>query len=75
MSSDTRDPVHEAAVWNNAGEGASAAGGELLQTTDIPVTDIAFSVGFSSSSYFCRVFKSAYKMCPQGYRTAGEDVR
>jgi AraC-like DNA-binding protein len=45
--------------------------GELLQTTDMPVTDIAFSVGFSSSSYFCRVFKSAYKVCPQGFRAAG----
>ncbi len=40
----------------------------LLCTTDKSVTEIAYSVGFSSSAYFDRVFKKHYKLSPAKYR-------
>lgn len=33
---------------------------ELLQTTNQPIGDIAFSVGFSNIAYFARCFKEKY---------------
>lgn len=41
---------------------------KLLETTEIPVTDIALMVGFSNVSYFIRSFKSAYGTSPLKYR-------
>lgn len=35
-----------------------------------PISDIAFSWGFSSSAHFCRLFKSRYEMSPREWRAA-----
>lgn len=35
-----------------------------------PISDIAFSWGFSSSAHFCRLFKSRYGMSPSQWRAA-----
>jgi len=40
----------------------------LLTSTDLPCERIAELVGFSSSSYFSKVFKEQTQMSPQGYR-------
>ncbi|MBN2533690.1 MAG: helix-turn-helix transcriptional regulator [Spirochaetales bacterium] len=40
----------------------------LLKETDRNITDIAMILGFSSSSYFFQVFKSAYNISPTDYR-------
>ncbi len=42
----------------------------LLETTDTPVTDLAFNLGFSSSSYFCTVFKKFTGISPHQYKKA-----
>lgn len=42
---------------------------ELLSTTDESVTSIAYSVGFSSASYFCKQFKKNLGCSPHEYRS------
>jgi len=42
---------------------------ELLLTTDRPITDIAFDVGFESSQYFSKVFKQIMGVTPRNYRS------
>ncbi len=42
--------------------------GQLLRESTMNVTDIAFEVGFSDSSYFGRQFKKEYGMTPTQYR-------
>ena len=40
----------------------------LLKTTDDSITDIAYQLGFSSSNYFCSVFKKTLSYSPAAYR-------
>ena len=41
---------------------------EFLKRTDMTVAEIAYAVGFASSSYFCKQFKLVYKTSPKQYR-------
>lgn len=41
---------------------------KLLKTTDLPIPEIADSVGFTDYNYFSRVFKNTYKKPPKSYR-------
>ena len=41
---------------------------QLLQDTDIPVTEIAMQSGYQNVSYFIRTFKKAYGVSPLKYR-------
>lgn len=41
---------------------------ELLQDVDVPVTEIAFIVGYQSSQSFARVFRQQMGMSPNDYR-------
>ncbi|MEN0062899.1 MAG: helix-turn-helix transcriptional regulator [Myxococcota bacterium] len=41
---------------------------ELLNTTDLPIGDIAYQLGFSSSSHLARVFREAMGVTPGAYR-------
>lgn len=45
---------------------------ELLAATDEPVTDLAYRLGWSSSNYFCTVFKKYTGMTPLQYRRLRE---
>ncbi|WP_178020934.1 AraC family transcriptional regulator [uncultured Paenibacillus sp.] len=40
----------------------------LLRETELPVTDIAYRVGYQSVTHFGRVFKKAKAVSPQSYR-------
>lgn len=40
----------------------------MLINTDVPITDLCFEAGFSSLSYFYRVFKAATGMPPSDFR-------
>ena len=42
----------------------------LLESTDIPVTEIAYAVGFGDASYFIKLFKEKYGVSPYKYRKA-----
>ena len=41
---------------------------QLLQDTDIPVTDVAMQSGYQNVSYFIRIFKKTYGVSPLKYR-------
>lgn len=43
---------------------------ELLETTDLPVTEIALEVGYSSNQVLARVFLKHMRMSPTDYRQA-----
>ncbi|MCY7597333.1 helix-turn-helix domain-containing protein, partial [Bacillus altitudinis] len=40
----------------------------LLQKTDLNITEIAYQVGFSSTSYFISIFKRVKNTTPLSYR-------
>ncbi|WP_219838559.1 helix-turn-helix domain-containing protein [Paenibacillus sp. R14(2021)] len=40
----------------------------LLETKDIPISEISFKSGFNDSNYFTRQFTKAYGMSPKAYR-------
>ena len=44
------------------------AGAEMLDTTSMPVSDIAKKLGFSSSTFFTRTFKQYMHTTPTAYR-------
>lgn len=46
---------------------------ELLETTDLPVTEIAQEVGYSSNQVLARVFLKHRRMSPSEYRRAARD--
>jgi AraC family transcriptional regulator len=46
---------------------------ELLETTDLPVTEIAFEVGYSSNQVLARLFLKHRHMTPSDYRRAVRD--
>ncbi len=41
---------------------------QLLQTSDLSITEIAFAVGFSGSSYFSETFRKCFGNSPKEYR-------
>lgn len=41
---------------------------ELIRTSNMTITEIVYSVGLSSRSYFSKIFKSKYKMSPKHYQ-------
>jgi AraC-like DNA-binding protein len=40
----------------------------LLSATELPITDIAFELNYSSSQYFATVFRRLAGITPQAYR-------
>ncbi len=46
---------------------------ELLERTDLPITEIAFEVGYSSNQVLARVFLKHRRMSPTDYRRAVRD--
>lgn len=47
---------------------------ELLQSTQLPVADVAENSGFNNLSYFMRMFKKYYGKTPTEYRRCGESA-
>ncbi len=43
----------------------------LLLTTNMKISDVSKSVGFSNVSYFCKVFQTEYNVTPEAFRQAG----
>lgn len=40
----------------------------LLSTTELPMDEIAYQVGYKNTSFFCRAFKQHYHVTPANYR-------
>ncbi len=47
---------------------------ELLNTTDMTVTEISFEVGFCGSSYFCESFKKVFGCSPLQFRKSLRNI-
>ncbi|WP_416444360.1 helix-turn-helix domain-containing protein [Leeuwenhoekiella sp. A16] len=41
---------------------------ELIKTTDFSISEIVYSVGFTSRSYFSKIFKNKYNTTPKAYQ-------
>ncbi|WP_299399610.1 AraC family transcriptional regulator [uncultured Gelidibacter sp.] len=41
---------------------------DMLRNTDLNVSEIVYSVGLTSRSYFCRIFKKRFKCSPKSYQ-------
>ncbi|MNR67146.1 Arabinose operon regulatory protein [compost metagenome] len=41
---------------------------DLLHNSEMPVTSIAYAVGFQDPSYFARAFKQHFGCCPSEFR-------
>ncbi|TPN84457.1 helix-turn-helix transcriptional regulator [Aquimarina algicola] len=42
---------------------------KLIQTTDLTISEIVYSVGLTSRSYFCKIFKKKYRFSPKEYKS------
>ncbi len=40
----------------------------LLRTTEMNVSEVVYSIGFTSRSYFCKIFKGKYRCSPKAYK-------
>jgi signal transduction histidine kinase/ligand-binding sensor domain-containing protein/CheY-like chemotaxis protein/AraC-like DNA-binding protein len=47
---------------------------ELLEKSDLTVSQIAYMTGFASPNYFARTFKAKYKMIPSDYANVHKNV-
>ncbi len=41
---------------------------KLIMNTDLTISEIVYSVGLTSRSYFCKIFKKKYKCSPKEYK-------
>ncbi len=58
------------ALWDYVNGYRVARARELLEHSDLTVTEIAFTVGFNDSSYFSRVFRKETGLSPAAYRAS-----
>ncbi|MDY0780116.1 AraC family transcriptional regulator [Tenacibaculum sp. IB213877] len=42
---------------------------KLIKTTDLNISEIVYTIGFSSRSYFCKIFKQKYNCTPMEYKS------
>ena len=61
------------ALWDYVNEFRVARACELLDHSDMTVTEIAFAVGFSDAAYFSRVFHNTNGKSPASYRASSSD--
>lgn len=40
----------------------------LLRTTELNISEVVYSIGFTSRSYFCKIFKKKYNCSPKAYK-------
>jgi len=41
---------------------------ELIRTTDLNISEVVYAIGFTSRSYFCKIFKKKYGCSPKAYK-------
>ena len=65
--------VHNTTVSNYIRDVRLEKAKDLLLKSDLNVSEIVYSVGFTSRSYFCKIFKNKYNLNPTSYRTKYKD--
>ncbi|WP_422082049.1 helix-turn-helix transcriptional regulator [Ulvibacterium sp.] len=43
---------------------------QLIRTTDMNISEVVYSIGLTSRSYFCKIFKNKYRCSPKKYKTS-----
>ena len=43
---------------------------DLIKTTDLTISEIVYSIGFTSRSYFSKIFKERYNCSPRAYQVS-----
>lgn len=46
----------------------------LLMTTNVPISEIGYRLGYESSSYFTKTFKAVFGISPQEYRKSSREA-
>ncbi|WP_419213111.1 helix-turn-helix transcriptional regulator [Maribacter sp. X9] len=46
----------------------------LIRTTDLNISQVVYSIGFTSRSYFCKIFKKKYNCSPKAYKTQAMEI-
>lgn len=46
----------------------------LIRTTDLNISQVVYSIGFTSRSYFCKIFKKKYNCSPKAYKTQALEI-
>lgn len=41
---------------------------ELIKNTDLNISEVVYSIGLTSRSYFCKIFKNKYDCSPKAYK-------
>lgn len=65
--------VHNTTVSNYIRDVRLEKAKDLLLNSDLNVSEIVYSVGFTSRSYFCKIFKHKYGQNPTTYRSNYKD--
>lgn len=47
---------------------------DLINTTELTISQIVYSIGFSSRSYFSKIFKNKYHVSPSAYKNKVEEI-
>ncbi|OBQ55894.1 helix-turn-helix domain-containing protein [Tamlana sp. s12] len=47
---------------------------DYLKNTDMNISEVVYSIGFSSRSYFSKIFKESYNCSPSEYKMAQRDM-
>ena len=53
------DPVRNVRIEKSA---------KMIKNTDLNISEIVYSIGFASRSYFSKIFKEKYNCTPKNYR-------
>lgn len=46
---------------------------QLIRTTDLNISQVVYSIGFTSRSYFCKIFKKQYGCSPKTYKSKSQN--
>lgn len=46
----------------------------LMSTTDLNISEIVYSIGFTSRSYFCKIFKREFNCSPKQYKNKIKNI-
>jgi len=60
--------MHDSTVNNYIRDVRVSKSEELMKTTDMNISQILYSLGFSSRSYFSKIFKERYQLSPKQYK-------
>ena len=46
----------------------------LIKTTDLNISEVVYTIGLTSRSYFCKIFKNKYDCSPKEYKTRAGNI-